>query len=142
MQPANAPTNALQVMTIAPTDAPTDAPTTDANAPHTRPPIPPSAPALSRAATSTARAARIRHGCAIAPLASKRSDQCKDSQDHGKGKGGKDLIVGMRMLTFKPELSRDRRQTARQPCSAGQAFVRSDRPRSHGRRRQRSRARL
>jgi hypothetical protein len=60
MRLTNAPTNALRRTTNALTDAYANAPTNDANALRTRPPIPPYALAPSRAASGTARAARIR----------------------------------------------------------------------------------
>jgi hypothetical protein len=60
MRLTNAPTDALSTAANDRANAPTNAPTNAANGIHTRPPIPPSALAPSRAASGTARAARIR----------------------------------------------------------------------------------
>jgi hypothetical protein len=60
MRLTNAPTNALRRTTNALADAHANAPTNDANALRTRPPIPPYPFVPSRAASGTARAARIR----------------------------------------------------------------------------------
>jgi hypothetical protein len=93
MRLTNAPTNALRRMTNAHADARTNAPTNDANALCTRPPIPPYAFAPRARLQAPPFPPAFGHGCAIAALASKRSDHPQDEQPDELQKGGIVLIL-------------------------------------------------
>jgi hypothetical protein len=103
----NAPANALRGVTNAPANAPANAHANDANALRTRPPIPPMAFVPRARPLAPLVPLAFGHGCAIAPLASKRSDHLKkigaDREPNSNPtvqKDGIDLISLMRMLIF------------------------------------------
>jgi hypothetical protein len=93
MRLTNAPTNALRRTTNACANAYANAPTNDANALCTRHPIPPFAFAPRARLQVPPLPLAHRHGCAVAPLASVRSDYPKDDRHEGLQKGGIVLIT-------------------------------------------------
>jgi hypothetical protein len=115
MRLTNAPTNALRGVTNAHADARTNAPTNAANALRTRPPIPPR-PFVPRA-RPLAPLVRLAfgHGCAVAALASKRSDHPNDDHLHGLQKGRIDLVTPLRVLIFNATPSA---RSPANPCRA------------------------